>query len=146
VHHHGAANAAQRLGDQDEALGGAGGEQHLVRVTAVSGGDRRAGRRRVRIPGQVGQGRGDRVGQPGGRPRPTDVDGEVDQAGGRLRVAVVGEVRLDPGGWGDSARLIRHVRDPAGKVAGGTVDLSVSRVTTRRFKSFSHVRIGNVIT
>ena len=40
VHHHRPAHAAQRLGDQHEALGGAGGEQHLVRV------DGRVGRRR----------------------------------------------------------------------------------------------------
>ncbi len=92
VHHHRPACPAQRLGDQHEALGGTGGQQHLGRWPAVPGGDGGPRRPGVRVRREVGERCRDRPGQPARLRGLPHVDGEVDQALAHLRVAVVGEI------------------------------------------------------
>ncbi len=57
----------ERARQQDEGLGGAGGEQHLVRRPAMAGRDRRDRRALVRVRGQIRL--PDPGGEPAGRPR-----------------------------------------------------------------------------
>ncbi len=144
VHHHRAAGAGQGTGDQHEAFGGPGGEKYLLRGSPVPVSDGGAGRRRVRVRGQVAQRGGDRVGQPVRHGGTAHVDRQVDQAGRGLGVAVVAQVGLVERG-GASGRWCGHVRDPAGKPPPGTAHPGVGRVTVRQFMSSSHFRIGNVI-
>jgi hypothetical protein len=89
VHHHRPARPAQRLGEQHEGLGGAGGEQDLGGVAGVPGSDRRGGRGGVRVRREPGQRRGDRAGEPGRERLPAHVHGEIDQPVAGLGVAVV---------------------------------------------------------
>ncbi|MPM78471.1 hypothetical protein SDC9_125482 [bioreactor metagenome] len=91
MHHHRPV-AGDGPGDQRERLRPARGGQHHLRRDTVERRDRGAGRGRVRVGAEAGQGRGDRRQHPVRRAGETYVDRQVDQTLGHLGVAVVIEV------------------------------------------------------
>ena len=91
-------------GQQHERLRPTGGDQHLAGVAVVPAGDRIGGERRVGVGGEAVQGALEAADQPRRRGVAADVDGEVEQTGGELGVAVVAQRIHQCGcGWAGSS-------------------------------------------
>jgi hypothetical protein len=83
---------AEGAGDQDERLGGAGGEEDLVGIAVVARGD--CGGRGVGagVGGEVGEAGGDLVEEPRRRRTGADVDGKIHQAVADFEISVMVQV------------------------------------------------------
>ena len=75
------------MGEQDEGLGRAGGEQHLLGGPPVAGRDSRAGGRALGVTSEVDG--GDAARKPAGWRAGTHVDGQIGKPGCDVCVAVV---------------------------------------------------------
>jgi hypothetical protein len=79
----------QGTGEQNESLRGTCREQHLAVGTSMTSGDDATGRSGIRIVSDLIQCCLQRGVQPGRARRMPHVDGEIDEAGAQILVAVV---------------------------------------------------------